>query len=54
MRFQTTNQEDIFTNAVFFVDEYKKPVFKISIDSGSNDIIAGDAVTISLNPVYYF
>ena len=54
MRFQASNQEDVFTNAMFFVEEYKKPVFKISIDSGTNDIIAGDSATISLNPVYYF
>lgn len=53
MRFQTP-QEDIYTNAMFVVEEYHKPVFKITIDSGTNDIIAGDTATMSLNPVYYF
>lgn len=54
LRFQTPDQQEIFTNAMFVVEEYHKPVFKTNIDSGTNDILAGETAKISLNPVYYF
>ncbi len=54
MRLQTNANEDIYTNASFVVEEYHKPVFKINAVASTNDLIAGDTASISLDPVYYF
>jgi len=54
MRLQVNAQESVYTNAMFFVEEYHKPVFKINASANTNDIIAGESANISLTPVYYF
>lgn len=54
MKLHTNTNEDIYTNASFVVEEYHKPVFKINAVNSANDIIAGDTVNITLDPVYYF
>lgn len=54
IRYTKKDQSEIQTNAIFFVEEYKKPVFKIDIDSWQNDVIVWDNINISINPTYYF
>jgi len=48
------DQSEIQTNTTFFVEEYQKPVFKIDIDSWTNDTIVWENINISINPSYYF
>jgi uncharacterized protein YfaS (alpha-2-macroglobulin family) len=54
LRFKKSYDEYLETNAVFYVEEYKKPVFKIEVESGSKDSIIGNTIAIGLEPMYYF
>lgn len=48
------SQESTYNDAKFFVEEYKKPVFKINIDWDKKDAQLWDKVNIKFNTEYYF
>lgn len=54
IKYLKKDQSEIQTNAIFFVEEYKKPVFKIDVDSWKNNVIVWENIDISINPTYYF
>jgi hypothetical protein len=45
---------EIPTNAVFYIEEYKKPTFKINLDVDKKDALIGEKATVNIQPVYYF
>lgn len=48
------NQESIYNDAKFFVEEYKKPVFKINANTDKKDYVLWEKATIDFDWEYYF
>lgn len=48
------NEMPIYSYGNFFIEEYKKPTFKIDITSPNTDLIEGMKADFSLEPKYYF
>ncbi|MBW7954842.1 hypothetical protein H3C61_03440 [Candidatus Gracilibacteria bacterium] len=46
--------QDIYTAGGFSVEEYKKPTFKVDIETGKNDLNIGEKTNIKISPKYYF
>ncbi len=44
----------VYNNGEFFIEAYKKPVFKIMTDPPKGDVMVGDAVDIHSHAEYYF
>lgn len=46
--------EYIYTSWFFSIEEYRKPTFKVDIESGKNDVILGEKTKFTISPKYYF
>ncbi|MDD2515797.1 MAG: MG2 domain-containing protein, partial [Candidatus Gracilibacteria bacterium] len=46
--------EPVYNDGYFFVEEYKKPTFKVNASDPGKDAMLGDKVDIKVNPEYYF
>lgn len=44
----------VYNNGEFYVDAYKKPVFKVSVNTPNPDATFGDSVDVKANAEYYF
>lgn len=49
-----TSWESVYNDAKFFVEEYKKPVFKININWDKKEAQLWDKVNVNYNTEYYF
>ncbi len=49
-----TGYEYIYTNGFFSIEEYKKPTFKVDIESPKNDVLLWEKVSFQIAPKYYF
>ncbi|MDD5769828.1 MAG: MG2 domain-containing protein [Candidatus Gracilibacteria bacterium] len=45
---------DIYSNGGFSIEQYRKPSFKVNIDSPKNDVSLGEKVSFKITPKYYF
>lgn len=48
------NSYTVYNNGEFFIDAYKKPVFKVSSEVPKSDVFVGDSVDIPGHAEYYF
>lgn len=56
-RFNTLDWKNKYTvrnNAYFHIEEYRKPTFKVNIESNKNDFVIWDKLELNINPEYYF
>lgn len=44
----------IYTNGFFSIEEYKKPTFKVDIESPKNDVLLWEKSSFKIVPKYYF
>ncbi|MBP8017071.1 hypothetical protein KAZ01_03620, partial [Candidatus Gracilibacteria bacterium] len=44
----------IYNDGQFFVEEYKKPAFKINMEGGQKDLAIGSSIDLKISPEYYF
>ncbi len=44
----------VYTNGFFSIEEYRKPSFKVDIESGKNDISLWEKTQFTITPKYYF
>ncbi|MDD2908711.1 MAG: MG2 domain-containing protein [Candidatus Gracilibacteria bacterium] len=52
--YESGKQDSTYNDGQFFVEEYKKPVFKININSDKKDTVIGDSIKIKFDSEYYF
>ena len=45
---------NVYNNGEFFIEAYKKPVFKVTSDAPKPDVMIGDRVDIHSHAEYYF
>lgn len=48
------NPDSVYNDWQFFVEEYKKPTFKINMDWGKKDVMLWDNINLNFNAEYYF
>lgn len=48
------DQVSVYNDGQFFVEEYKKPVFKVNINSDKKDAVIWDKVNLNFDWEYYF
>ncbi len=48
------NYDYVYTNWYFSIEEYKKPTFKVDIESLKNDVLIWEKVNFKISPKYYF
>lgn len=49
-----SNNNEVWTNSSFFIEEYVPPVFKVNLDIDKTDIVYWDDVNVTVDPDYYF
>ena len=56
-RFSSINWKNyslVKNNAYFYIEEYRKPTFKVNIDDTKKDFILWDKLELNIKPEYYF